>query len=288
MKEVIPHPCHLRYRDITEFVYKEKAKKFEKLLSSDAREYWDENTDKIKKGVIHTGRYEKYMALLKIFFHLLIGKKAALKVFSVPEGEREEFYQRYWNKLPYKVFTRIFLSKRLMCLLFDKRFYSYLEPEFNFNTYYRSAIKRAITELPVKENNFLSYVLTGNYTTDTLPVYLQKKNFEKIRKNLDSIETIHSSCIDFLKGLSHNAIDQFNFTNIFEWMSVEEYTNYLEECVRCGKDGSVIIYRNHLVTRRRPDILKDSVVPDMKLSKELHEQDLSFIYKDYIIEKIQK
>jgi ABC-type lipoprotein export system ATPase subunit len=33
MKEFIPHPCHLKYRDITEFVYKEKAKKYEKLSS---------------------------------------------------------------------------------------------------------------------------------------------------------------------------------------------------------------------------------------------------------------
>ena len=33
MKEIIPHPCYLRYRDITEFVYKEKAKKYEKLSS---------------------------------------------------------------------------------------------------------------------------------------------------------------------------------------------------------------------------------------------------------------
>jgi chromosome segregation ATPase len=33
MREVISHPCHLRYRDITEFVYKEKAKKYEKLSS---------------------------------------------------------------------------------------------------------------------------------------------------------------------------------------------------------------------------------------------------------------
>ena len=33
MREYFPHPCHLRYRDITEFVYKEKAKKYEKLSS---------------------------------------------------------------------------------------------------------------------------------------------------------------------------------------------------------------------------------------------------------------
>jgi S-adenosylmethionine-diacylglycerol 3-amino-3-carboxypropyl transferase len=206
----------------------------------------------------------------------------------VPDEEREEFYQQYWNNIRYKVFTRIFLSRKLMCLLFDRRFYSYLEPGFDFNKYYRSVIKRAITELPVRENNFLSYVLTGTYTKESLPVYLQRKNFEKIRENLDRIEIIHSSCIDFLKGLQENTIDQFNFTNIFEWMSVEEYTNYLEECIRCGKEGSVIIYRNHLVTRRRPGIMKDSIVPEMKLSKELHKQDLSFIYKDYVIEKIKK
>ena len=33
MKEIIPHPCFLRYRDITEFIYMEKAKKYEKLSS---------------------------------------------------------------------------------------------------------------------------------------------------------------------------------------------------------------------------------------------------------------
>jgi DNA repair exonuclease SbcCD ATPase subunit len=33
MKEFIPYPCHLRYRDLIEFVYKEKAKKYE-ILSS--------------------------------------------------------------------------------------------------------------------------------------------------------------------------------------------------------------------------------------------------------------
>jgi len=31
MKDFIPYPCHLRYRDLTEFVYKEKAKKYEIL-----------------------------------------------------------------------------------------------------------------------------------------------------------------------------------------------------------------------------------------------------------------
>lgn len=31
MKEFIPHPCHLRYRDITEFVYERKARKYEIL-----------------------------------------------------------------------------------------------------------------------------------------------------------------------------------------------------------------------------------------------------------------
>jgi hypothetical protein len=55
-----------------------------------------------------------------------------------------------------------------------------------------------------------------------------------------------------------------------------------------AKDGAVITYRNHLVTRKRPDLLADKIIPDEKLSTELHDRDLSFIYKSYVVEQIKK
>lgn len=258
------------------------------LLGDKAREFWNDNLENIRDGIIHAGRYERYMKLLKQLFYVIVGKHAALKIFSIPENERLQFYEKHWNNLRWKIFTRIFLSKKLMVRRFDKRFYSYLESGFDFNAYYRAAIKRAVTELPARNNNFLNYILRGTYTPDSLPVYLQEENFNTIRNNLDAIETVNGKCYEFLQKLPDNTIDQFNFTNIFEWMSIEEYTAHLKECLRTGKNGSVIIYRNHLVTRRRPEELSKWIVPDRKLSEELHRQDLSFIYKDYVIERISK
>jgi hypothetical protein len=71
-------------------------------------------------------------------------------------------------------------------------------------------------------------------------------------------------------------------------MSPEAYTELLEETIRIAKNGAILTYRNHLVTRTRPESLSDQIVPDKELSLKLHDGDLSFIYKAYVVEKIIK
>jgi S-adenosylmethionine-diacylglycerol 3-amino-3-carboxypropyl transferase len=173
-------------------------------------------------------------------------------------------------------------------LLFDKEFYKYIESSFSFEKYYRSAVRRAITELPVKENYFLAYILLGNYFERNFPVYLKEENYDLIRKRADRIKTVTSGCLEYFRSLPGGTISKFNFTNIFEWTSTEEFCLLLKEIIRVAKDGAVITYRNHLVTRNRPDSLADQLIPDEKLSIALHDRDLSFIYKAYVVERIKK
>jgi S-adenosylmethionine-diacylglycerol 3-amino-3-carboxypropyl transferase len=145
-----------------------------------------------------------------------------------------------------------------------------------------------VTELSAKENYFLAYILSGNYFIDYLPPYLKKENYELIRDRTDRIKTINSGCQEYLRSLPGNTISKFNFTNIFEWMSMEEFTLLLLETMRIAKDGAVITYRNHIVTRNRPEIFADQIIPDAKLSHELWTKDRSFIYKAYVVERIKK
>jgi S-adenosylmethionine-diacylglycerol 3-amino-3-carboxypropyl transferase len=147
---------------------------------------------------------------------------------------------------------------------------------------------QAITELPIKENYFIAYILLGNYLDDNLPVYLKKENYEFIRDRVDRIYTITSGCQEYMRTLPMDTISKFNFTNIFEWMSMEEFTLLLLETLRIAKDGAVITYRNHLVTRNRPEVFAEKIIPDMKLSLELRKRDRSFIYKAYVVERINK
>src|SRR5664280_65771 len=259
------------------------------FLSEEEQLYWSNKKADLNRGIIHCGKYERYMHLLKKVFRILIGSKIINELFNSSCIEEQRIlFQKKWDNFKWKLFCQIFLSRAFASMLFDKAFYKYLEPSFSFEKYYRSAVRRAVTELPAKENYFLAYILSGNYLTDNLPVYLKKENYDFIRDRVDRIQIVTSGCHEFLRSLPGDTISKFNFTNIFEWMSIEEFTLILLETLRIAKDGAVITYRNHLVTRNRPDMFADKIIPDMKLSLELRKKDRSFIYKAYVVERIKK
>jgi S-adenosylmethionine-diacylglycerol 3-amino-3-carboxypropyl transferase len=265
---------------------------YEKLrpeLTDEEQFYWNNKKSDINRGIIHCGKYERYMHLLKRVFRILIGKKIINDLFNTSSlAEQRIIFKTKWDNLRWRLFCRIFLSRAFASMLFDKAFYKYLEPTFSFEKYYRSAVMRAVTELPVKENYFLAYILLGNYPGDNLPVYLKKENFNILRSRVNRIKSVTSGCHEYMRTLPADTISKFNFTNIFEWMSVEEFTLLLLETLRIAKDGAVITYRNHLVTRNRPEVFADKIIPDMKLALELRKKDRSFIYKAYVVERINK
>jgi S-adenosylmethionine-diacylglycerol 3-amino-3-carboxypropyl transferase len=259
-------------------------------LKDESREFWDKNKDKISNGIIHCGRYEKYMHLLRRWFNMLAGKSLIRKLYNAKDlAERKTLYERKWNNLRWRVFTRFFLSRSFMTLLFDSAFFDHLEESFSFGSHFRNVIKRAITELPVRESSFLSYIMFGNFhSLEHLPVYLRRDNFEKIKSRLDRIEIVTGSCKDYFASLPADCISKFNFTNIFEWMPAEAFEELLRDTIRVARDKSVITYRNLLVPRSRPERLGKWIIKNKELSEKLHNEDLSFIYRAYIVEQINK
>lgn len=259
-------------------------------LMEESRAYWDEATNKIDAGVIHSGRYEFYMHLLRKWFCRLMGKSLPVELFATNSiSERKSLYEKKWNNSRWRFFTRVLLSRSIMTFLFDKAFFLQLESSFSFGVHFRGIIKRAVVDLPLKENNFLAYILLGRfYSLRHLPVYLRKENFDIIRRRVDRIEPVCASCEDYFVALPPNYISRFNFTNIFEWMPKNEVEKLLRETVRVAKNGAVVTYRNLLVPRARPASLAGCIEQEKDLAAELHKRDLSFIYRAYVVERIRK
>ena len=155
-------------------------------------------------------------------------------------------------------------------------------------TGFAEKVKKALTQLPIRKNYFLRYILLGNYDEKYLPPYLRRENFELIRSRLHRIRIVTDSCYNFLKQQPDDSITKFNFTNVFEWISEEAFTELLEETIRVAKDGSVITYRNLLVPREHPEVISGRVISRKELAGRLPDKDLSFIYDNYIIEVINK
>ena len=287
---------NLTYTDMLEFLgvrnCDNRNEKYESLktdLSESARIYWDKNHRLVKRGIIHCGRYEDYMGLLRNCLRLIISKRTFSQFFETDDTEtRKILFEKKWDNRRWKIFTKILLSRRTMSLLFDEAFFKYLEADLSFGEHFAGKVSKAFTQLSIKENYFLRYILLGNYDEKYLPPYLRRENFELIRSRLNKVRIVTDSCYNFLKQQPDNSITKFNFTNVFEWVSEKEFADLLKETIRVAKDGSVITYRNLLVPREHPEVLSDRIISRKELAGRLHNKDLSFIYNNYIIEVINK
>ena len=82
------------------------------------------------------------------------------------------------------------------------------------------------------------------------------------------------------------SIDCFNLSDIFEYMSGENYHRLLERLVRSGRPGGRMAYWNMLAPRRRPVAMADRLRPLTDLSTRLFLQDKAFFYSDFVVEEI--
>lgn len=286
----------LRYEEMLELmgvrpsnVRVELYRKVRHLLSEECRAYWDGEEGKILAGLIHAGRFERYLGLLRRCLNATIGR-STIQQFFVCEAPswRERLYQTQWKGFWWWLFTRILLSRRVMTLLFDKAFFQYLHSSFSFGENFEKKVRYALTELPTRENYFLSYMLRGQYDDEHLPIYLRRENFETIRQRAHRIQVVTQSCEEFFRTLPEAAISKFNFTNIFEWMSPDACGQLLRETIRVARDGAILTYRNLLVPRERPESLAAWILPRRTIASHLHRQDMSFIYDRYVVEIIRK
>jgi S-adenosylmethionine-diacylglycerol 3-amino-3-carboxypropyl transferase len=260
-------------------------------LGQESLAYWDSQPRKIARGILHCGRYEGYMRLLRFFVvKPLLSPRLIEKFYNARDtSEREKLFAAKLENWRWWFLTRVMLSRPLNSFLFDKSFFAYLDNNFSFGRYFAAKARQALTRLPLKENYFLSSILRGRFSgEDGLPPYLRRANFEIIRSRLKRIEIVTDSCDHYFSTLPEGTISKFNFTNIFEWMSPGSFKNLLRETVRVAGEGAIMTYRNLLVFREHPPCLDSQIRSLMPLARELHAQDLSFIYNNYVVEEIHK
>jgi S-adenosylmethionine-diacylglycerol 3-amino-3-carboxypropyl transferase len=261
------------------------------VLSDGARRFWDRQPAKIARGLIHAGRYEKYMRLLRKVLITPTGRgRLARRMFETEDpAERERLYRDRWLGPGWTFLTRVMLGRRLNSLLFDKAFFAHLDRDVSFGRHFAAKAEHALVRLPLKDNYFLSYILFGRYYDEQhLPPYLRRENFRTIRDRLDRIEIVTDGAARCLAGLENSSIAKFNFSNIFEWMPFPAFEDLLRETVRVARNGAVLVYRNLLVPRERPAALEAWIRPCPDLARTLGEADLSFIYDRYVVEQIEK
>lgn len=257
-----------------------------KLLSPAARSFWDTRGQCIRSGIIHAGRFESYFRTFRRWILPLIHSRNVIARLLEPKGDddRISFYQKSWNTFSWRMLFRIFFSRAVMGRLGrDPEFFRYVEGSVAEHIMKRA--EYALTVLPTDSNPYLEYILTGNFTI-SLPMYLRKNNVSRTRRNLDRLILFQGNLKEALQAHPDLRFDGFNLSDIFEYMSNEEYVEELERLVISSKSGARLVYWNMLVDRQAPAMLDSSIRRLDSLADKLFMQDKAFFYKALRIEQV--
>ena len=257
-----------------------------RALSADGRRFWDARPADIGQGIGEAGRFERYLALFRSCVLPLIHPRERVKLLlqGGPREQREGFYHGEWDTWRWRLLFRLFFSRFMMgCVGRDPGYFRYADGGVAGRLLERT--RHGLTDLNPADSPYLQWILTGHHTA-TLPYALRRENFDAIRANLDRLERHCCSIQDFLDKCERGAIDHYNLSDVFEYMSLDDYHGTLERIVRAGRRGGRLAYWNMLVERRRPDHMADRLRPLTQIARRLQQEDKVFFYNAFNLEEI--
>ena len=261
-------------------------KRCRNALDNDARRFWDRNSAAIAAGIGGAGKFEDYFSLFRRRVMPLIHSKN--RIWQLLQGgssaDCEAFYQKRWNTWRWRALFKIFFSRFVMGRLGrDPSFFRYVEGRVSDRILMRT--RHALTHLNPHDNPYLQWILTGTHPY-ALPYALRKENFDAIRNNIDRFDWRLSSIEDYLAKAGENAIAGFNLSDIFEYMSEENYRGLLDKLIIAGHKGARLAYWNMLAPRSAPADYAAQLKSHTELAHDLFLQDKAFFYSAFIVEEV--
>lgn len=293
----------LSYEEMLEFMGVIKSDKrveiYDRIrenLDKEVKKYWDFNKEAIENGIIHIGKFEKFFKIFreKILPFVHNKKRIGKLLEKKSRQERIDYYDSHWNNFRWKLMFKLFFSKYIVGKLGrDKEFFRYAEKNISEEMKERS--RYALCELNPCENPYICYILTGNYRLEHLPYFLREENFENIKKNLHKLEIVQNSVEEYLDGIDFK-INKFNLSDIFEYMSLENYRKLMQKIYDNADNNAILAYWNLIVERNSSKLesveekrnIKNNFQRLEELDKRLHKKDKTFFYTDFVVEKVIK
>jgi len=256
------------------------------LLARETREFWDRQRNRIEHGIGGAGRFERYFELFRSRVLPLIHRRATVaELLRFKDlGSRKAFYTARWDTWRWRLLFRLFFSRTVMGRIGrDPEFFRYVDTDVPAAILARA--RHALTALDPSDNPYLHWILTGTHGA-TLPCALRPEHFDTIRNSLDRLEWHQLSIEELLDRSAGRSFDRYNFSDVFEYVSLEHYHQLLESILRCSKPGARLAYWNMLAPRHAPEHTRARLRRIGGLAEDLHARDRAFFYMALRVEEV--
>ena len=254
-------------------------------MDEESFNYFNQRRELIVQGIIHIGKFERYFQIFRKFVCPLFCREARLRLFCSLSLLKEQrfYYKRYIDNLRFRTIFRMFFGIKVMGSLGrDKSFYEYVEDKRDVAGDIKKRFEYGIFNSTNFDNPYLSYILRGNFTKTAIPLYLKKENLPIIRERLSRIKLIHGSFLDIPES---EKLDFFNLSDIFEYMSEEDFLENVDKLKKISGNGARIAVWNMQNRRYLP---KKEFTLLKEKSKSLFRANQSYFYRDFSVYKKQE
>ena len=244
-------------------------------LSDGARAFWDAHPEVVAGGIIHAGRFERYLRTFRTRILPLVHPRRRIERLRERRtpADQAAFYAREWDTWRWRLLFRVFFSRAVMGRMGrDPAFFTHVEGSVGDRILART--RRALTELPAHSNPYLAYIMTGNYPAEALPRYLRAEWYAAIRARLDRVRLVRGP----VETAGDGPFDGYNLSDIFEYMPPAEHDRCYAALVDRAAPGARLVYWNMLAPRSRPQALAGRVRPLRAEADALHARDLAWFY----------
>ncbi|OAS88285.1 MULTISPECIES: DUF3419 family protein [Metabacillus] len=257
-------------------------------LSPPAQKFWQTHLSKIEEGIIFLGKhemfYKKYLGSL-IFRVKRPQFEKLLECESIEE--QRKFYEEKWNTPFWRWLVRTCSKKKFFeIFLGDPSYFNQVEDGFSIGDYMLSRFDQSFKEHLVRDNHFMTFLFCSKYMNEeALPVYIQKKHYETIKKNIDCVEIVTDRIDQFLTQCPNGVLDKYSLSDISGWIPKEEFEKILFHVERTMRNNGIVCFRNFLAKRDIPVSKFPSLSIQNEMMERLNKEDCAFAFTFQVAKK---
>ena len=255
-------------------------------ISAGARAFWDKNLWKAARGIYQFGRMGLFCRMLRGYLRTFFTARQIDEFLDSPtlELQRAWYHKniapRFWGKTSQRM---VRFRPFLYLAGVHPRQFDLVDGRHDMYAYVKERIEYVLTQVPIRDNYFLSMTISGRFRGGHVPPYLLEENFDALRNNLDRVQVVNGWLGPFLDTQPAGSIDKFNLLDIFDWMTPEQFESTLRSVIHAAAPGATIIYRSGSYRLDPPDSILAQLTPHSDLARELLSGDRSATYGSFYI-----
>lgn len=253
-------------------------------LRDQAREYWDMETQSLLKGIIHCGKFERYFSVFRQLVLPLIHHQKTVRRLLKTSSLKEQwtFYDEVWNNRRWQWLFHIFFGEFLLGHLGrDPSFFQYVNLD-NIAEELLRRTRRGLTEISIQNNFFIEYILTGEYShLEKAHPYLRESNFDFLKEHVGRVCLVMGSLQNYLSSLQPETISKLNLSDIFEYMSDDDFECLLHDILRVCRDDAKLAYWTLFIPRPVPSNFANCIDLCSSSSEKLFAAARTFFYGSF-------